>query len=68
MKNFMRKAAAFVSAGAMALTGVPSVVCADPNITAFAVDDCNDDWLPREGSRIYDLNGKEVCATGAHRR
>jgi len=66
MKNFMRKAAAFVSAGAMALTGVPSVVCADPNITAFAVDDCNDDWLHCEGSRIYDMNGNEVWLTGAN--
>ena len=62
----MRKAAAFVSAGAMALTGVPSVVCTDPNITAFAVDDCNDDWLHCEGSRIYDMNGNEVWLTGAN--
>jgi len=66
MNKFMRKAAAFVSAGAMALTGVPTVVCSDPNVTAFAVDDCNDDWLHCEGSRIYDMNGNEVWLTGAN--
>ena len=33
---------------------------------AFAVDDCNDDWLHAEGSRLYDMNGNEVWLTGAN--
>ncbi len=42
------------SASAMSLT------------TAQAADDCNDDWLHAEGSRLYDKNGNEVWLTGAN--
>ncbi len=37
-----------------------------PKLTAFAADDCNDDWLHAEGSRLYDANGNEVWLTGAN--
>ncbi|MCD7800114.1 MAG: cellulase family glycosylhydrolase [Ruminococcus sp.] len=30
------------------------------------VDDCNDDWLHAEGSRLYDMDGNEVWLTGAN--
>ena len=33
---------------------------------ASALDDCNDDWLHAEGSRLYDMNGNEVWLTGAN--
>ncbi len=34
--------------------------------TASAADDCNDDWLHAEGSRLYDAQGNEVWLTGAN--
>lgn len=35
-------------------------------MTVTAADDCNDDWLHCEGSRIYDKDGNEVWLTGAN--
>jgi len=34
--------------------------------SAYAADDCNDDWLHAVGSRLYDKNGNEVWLTGAN--
>ena len=66
MNNFKRSAAALLSAGAMALTGVAAAMPVSPQITAYAVDDTNDDWLHAKGSRLYDMNGNEVWLTGAN--
>ena len=51
-----------------------AVVAASTSISGFtgatkyasALDDCNDDWLHAEGSRLYDMNGNEVWLTGAN--
>ena len=51
-----------------------AVVAASASISGFtgatkyasALDDCNDDWLHAEGSRLYDMNGNEVWLTGAN--
>ena len=67
MKKILRAAAALASA-VLAITGSASSMPAavtDP-VTALAVDDCNDDWLHAEGSRLYDMNGNEVWLTGAN--
>ncbi len=31
-----------------------------------AADDCNDDWIHAEGSKLYDMNGNQVWLTGAN--
>lgn len=67
MNKSMRAAAALASA-VVAFTGFVSSMPAavtEP-VTAVAVDDCNDDWLHAEGSRLYDMNGNEVWLTGAN--
>lgn len=58
---------------ALAAAGVLSVTCLVSGIkpvqnafTAAAADDCNDDWLHAEGSRLYDAQGNEVWLTGAN--
>ncbi|MBR3759539.1 MAG: cellulase family glycosylhydrolase [Ruminococcus sp.] len=64
----MRTAAA-ISAAAMALSFSVPVVTENPDTQLkanAAVDDCNDDWLHAEGSRLYDMNGNEVWLTGAN--
>ncbi|MBQ4534935.1 MAG: cellulase family glycosylhydrolase [Ruminococcus sp.] len=66
MKKLLRAAAA-VSAAAMALTFAAPVANEKPEVqlnAIAAVDDCNDDWLHAEGSRLYDMNGNEVWITG----
>ena len=66
MKKLLRAAAA-VSAAAMALTFAAPVADEKPEAqlnAIAAVDDCNDDWLHAEGSRLYDMNGNEVWITG----
>ncbi len=68
MKKLLRAAAA-VSAAAMALTFAAPVANEKPEAqlnAIAAVDDCNDDWLHAEGSRLYDMNGNEVWLTGAN--
>ena len=68
MKKLLRAAAA-VSAAAMALTFAAPVANEKPEVqlnAIAAVDDCNDDWLHAEGSRLYDMNGNEVWLTGAN--
>ena len=68
MKKLLRAAAA-VSAAAMALTFAAPVADEKPEAqlnAIAAVDDCNDDWLHAEGSRLYDMNGNEVWLTGAN--
>ena len=68
MKKLLRAAAA-VSAAAMALTFAAPVAKEKPEVqlnAIAAVDDCNDDWLHAEGSRLYDMNGNEVWLTGAN--
>ena len=69
MHNFMKKFTAFASVAAMSVSGAAAGFSAIPTITATAVtatDDCNDDWLHAEGSRLYDKNGNEVWLTGAN--
>jgi len=34
--------------------------------SAYAVDDCNDDWIHAEGSKLYDKDGNQVWITGAN--
>jgi len=68
MHKFNKKAAALLSAAVMGIsTGAvyaPAAVTAP--MTAYAVDDCNDDWLHAEGSKLYDVNGNQVWLTGAN--
>ena len=66
MNKFIRSAAAFLSAAAMSVSVAASSVPLTSNLTAYAVDTNNDDWLHCEGSRIYDMNGNEVWLTGAN--
>ena len=35
-------------------------------LSVTAADDCNDDWLHAQGSRLYDKDGNEVWLTGAN--
>ena len=68
MKKLLRTAAA-LSAAAMVLTFSVPVATEKPDTQLkanAAVDDCNDDWLHAEGSRLYDMNGNEVWLTGAN--
>jgi aryl-phospho-beta-D-glucosidase BglC (GH1 family) len=69
MKNVFKAMAAVASAAALTVSGAASsfsAVLSSPAVTASAVDDCNDDWLHAEGSRLYDMNGNEVWLTGAN--
>ncbi len=66
MNKLIRRAAAFLSAAAMSVSVAASSVPLTSNLTAYAVDTNNDDWLHCEGSRIYDMNGNEVWLTGAN--
>ena len=66
MNKFTRSAAALLSAAAMSVSVMASSIPLTSNLTAFAVDTNNDDWLHCEGSRIYDMNGNEVWLTGAN--
>ena len=59
MKNFIRSAAALVSAATLAFTGtVPMISTTAMNVNA--ADTNNDDWLHAVGSRLYDKDGNEV--------
>ncbi|MDE6780094.1 MAG: cellulase family glycosylhydrolase [Ruminococcus sp.] len=63
----LKKITALLSAAVIAVPAVPAVSGFFGNpLTATAVDDCNDDWLHAEGSRLYDMNGNEVWLTGAN--
>ena len=65
MKNFIRSAAALVSAATLAFTGtVPMISTTAMNVNA--ADTNNDDWLHAVGSRLYDKDGNEVWLTGAN--
>lgn len=69
MKKISKAMTAFASAAALTLSGIASqlpAVITSPAVTAYAVDDTNDDWLHAEGSRLYDMNGNEVWLTGAN--
>ncbi|MBR6069684.1 MAG: cellulase family glycosylhydrolase [Ruminococcus sp.] len=69
MKNVFKALTAVASAGALTVSGAASsfqAALSSPAVTASAVDDCNDDWLHAEGSRLYDMNGNEVWLTGAN--
>lgn len=54
--------AALLTAGTLAALPLGEA----PLTAAGAADDCNDDWLHAEGSRLYDKNGNEVWLTGAN--
>ncbi len=69
MKKLAKIAAVAASAAVLTVAGtgyVAPVVLTQPDISAVAVDDNNDDWLHAEGSRLYDMNGNEVWLTGAN--
>lgn len=68
MKKATKSIPALVSAAALAFAGTVSALPVSPDTisTAYAVDDCNDDWLHAEGSRLYDQNGNQVWLTGAN--
>ncbi|MCC8111638.1 MAG: cellulase family glycosylhydrolase [Ruminococcus sp.] len=58
---------AVLAVATLTVTGFStSIDTIQENITATAVDDCNDDWLHAEGSRLYDSEGNEVWLTGAN--
>ncbi len=62
-----RTISALLVAAAMSVTCLASsAVSIQTGMTATAVDDCNDDWLHAEGSRLYDMEGNEVWLTGAN--
>ncbi|MBR6243533.1 MAG: cellulase family glycosylhydrolase [Ruminococcus sp.] len=67
MKNLKRTATALLSAIAVTAAGLPVYPASvSQPATAYAVDDCHDDWLHTNGSRLYDMNGNEVWLTGAN--
>ena len=68
MKKITKAFAALVSSVVMSASATGSVLPAvnTPVGTALAVDDCNDDWLHAEGSKLYDMNGNQVWLTGAN--
>jgi len=66
MKKFTKTLATLLSVASMAVTAVAPSLSSAVQFTASAVDDCNDDWLHAEGSRLYDMNGNEVWLTGAN--
>ena len=68
MKKVSRTLAALMSSAAVMISAVGSALPAAtaPTITSVAVDDCNDDWLHAEGSKLYDMNGNQVWLTGAN--
>lgn len=53
------------AAGFIASAG-SDVVNYKENVVSAVADDCNDDWLHTDGSRIYDMEGNEVWLTGAN--
>ena len=68
MKKVSRTLAALMSSAAVMVSAVGSALPAAtaPTINSIAVDDCNDDWLHAEGSKLYDMNGNQVWLTGAN--
>ena len=68
MKKVSKALAALVSASAVMVSSVGSALPAvtSPAISSVAVDDCNDDWLHAEGSKLYDASGNQVWLTGAN--
>ncbi len=68
MKKLSKALAALMSSAAVMVSAVGSALPAatSPSFDSFAVDDCNDDWLHAEGSKLYDMNGNQVWITGAN--
>ncbi len=65
--NRLKKLTALLSVAVMAVPAIPTMFgTVGKPVTAYAVDDNNDDWLHAEGSRLYDMNGNEVWLTGAN--
>ncbi len=69
--NTFKKIVAGISAVAMAgvcfaSTSIATEVSNVETVEAVTTDDCNDDWLHAEGSRLYDSDGNEVWITGAN--
>ena len=62
--KLIKKLAAFVSALTMTVTMAASGLATAMPVNA--IDDCNDDWLHAEGSKLYDKNGNQVWLTGAN--
>ncbi len=63
--KFFKKLTATAAALVMTVTFAVSST-AIGTTTSAAVDDCNDDWLHAEGSRLYDADGNEVWLTGVN--
>ena len=66
MKKIKKVFTAFMSVASIGVTSIAPAFGSAVQMTASAVDDCNDDWLHAEGSRLYDMNGNEVWLTGAN--
>ena len=68
MKKITKALVAFASSVTVAVSATGAVLPAyiAPAQNALAVDDCNDDWLHAEGSKLYDMNGNQVWLTGAN--
>ena len=67
MKKIYKASAGLALAAVMSISAtaaIPAGINTSP--AAAAADDCNDDWLHAEGSRLYDKNGNQVWLTGAN--
>lgn len=64
----LKKLTALLSVAVLAVPAVPALFTYSQQADAAStvIDDCNDDWLHAEGSRLYDMNGNEVWLTGAN--
>lgn len=61
-----KRLAAVLTVGILSICSSSNYVRFAPAETFAAYDDCNDDWLHAEGSRLYDKNGNEVWLTGVN--
>ena len=68
MKKIYKASAGLALAAVMSISATAAMIPAGINTSpaAAAADDCNDDWLHAEGSRLYDKNGNQVWLTGAN--
>lgn len=64
----LKRITALLSVAVLAVPAVPALFTSSQQVEAAStvIDDCNDDWLHAEGSRLYDMNGNEVWLTGAN--
>ncbi len=65
-KSITAVSIAAVLAAASGITYAATTAKRSDTIKAEMSDDCNDDWLHADGSRLYDQDGNEVWLTGAN--